>query len=420
MSNRPRSTYSDVVVAVATIATAVLGFWIYFKSTSETSVQSGSLSEAQLDTINDLVSHHIEGYLAITYVIFVCLALLLIFMLWSNRRSAKLEIERRKELEQIRKKAGEKIRSEVVLALSELSNTNNTQDQLWLKTYFARFENIKQKIETVPFIKEKGILLRQWNVPTLKDKGRYTFEDGDLDYVSEEKNNLITLDDGEKVNEPVGIRVEALDWSDGPVNTIGFSNCYYAELLSLRHKKRVWALSGNAVVFCSENNCLIAHKRNKDASNFYKGDLHTFGGHLTPEVGGSQRFQDESFYDCIERELKEESGITALAGRNLPFLLIDENEIDFVQLTVLGLNISRETASIIHLSSRYQHYEGTPVEIPFDTLEKKLAKYDKWVPSGWCQIMVWLATGAPGSDENMTFGTKSAEEVFDAVIASVM
>ena len=414
MSIRPKSTYSEIVVAVAMVLATAISVWTYLNSLSEPDIESNLLDEQQLDIIRGLIGNHIEDIRTMMSAIIVCLAVLAISLAWNYYRSSRL-------IEQNRKATDERIRSEVALALNELSKTNNPQDQLWLKTYFARFDVFSRTIESVPFIKEKGIFLRQWVVPTLINTGRYPFEAGDLDYVEEEKNNLITLDNGEQLNEPVAIRVESLNWNDGPINTIKFSNCYYAELLSLRrNKKRAWALSGNAVVFCCESNLLIAHKRNKDTSNFYKGDLHTFGGHLSPDIDGAQRYQDENFYDCIERELKEESGITAIASRQLPFLLIDENEIDFVQLTVLGLNVSRETASVIHLSSKYQHYEGSPVEIPFETLENRLADYDKWVPSGWCQIMAWLAAGAPGSDNKLLFGSKSAEEVFDAVIARVM
>lgn len=212
-------------------------------------------------------------------------------------------------------------------------------------------------------------------------------------------------------DDPCAIISGQINWNDKPL-TIHYSPAFYSEIQAMRKNgHRVIKLSVNALLISIEAQCIILHRRSEMSDDF-PDTLHTFGGVLMPD-GLTGRGDTGGIRECIERELIEEAGVAITVPQNTPIAVIDEQGIDFVQFTFLGVNISQN-----QLDRMRPNWEGRIVEIKFEDLYKRLKKHEEWTPTGWAHVALWLAIGGPGTNTQLKFQGMNAEELALAITDS--
>ena len=205
------------------------------------------------------------------------------------------------------------------------------------------------------------------------------------------------------IQRPVAFHVKTLD---------------FASLKVLRKRdKHEYVLSASVVVVCRKRKMLILHHRSKDSAT-YPDSLHTLGGAYQPNVDGP------SLVKTGKREVLEEIGASVLAEEVPPMVLALESTTRFLQLVILGANITGRQCD--NLSSNWEA-EGI-VKIPFDDLRRRLIESIRikdssgkereigWVPSGKAHVLSWLAHGAPGAGLKPSFNGLSPEALFNDIV----
>jgi hypothetical protein len=93
-----------------------------------------------------------------------------------------------------------------------------------------------------------------------------------------------------------------------------------------------------------------------------------------------------------------------------PMLILEEIEIGFVNLALLGVTVSRRT-----LETAQSNHEGVISRILAAELPRRLTDSD-WAVSARAQVLAWLALGAPIGKRRVRFGGESGQDVFNRLV----
>ena len=194
------------------------------------------------------------------------------------------------------------------------------------------------------------------------------------------------------------------------VFTFSFHKIPFVTVLAKRklgQKPRV--LSANAVIFCDELKEVYLHRRSH-LSSTYPSALHTIGGmFLAPDTNMAVAPPDDamSLVNTAEREVREETNVHFVWAHG-PMLVSTETDTGFEQLVLLGAKVSQSEVSRVK-----ENWEGKVVPVSYHDLGSLLMRDDaKWVPSGHAHLLVWLALGAPGSQQRFWDGAEAPTTVF--------
>src|SRR5262249_9075472 len=136
--------------------------------------------------------------------------------------------------------------------------------------------------------------------------------------------------------------------------------------------------------------------------------LHIFGGAYSP------RYDHESLLDTARRETWEECRITFEIRETSRMLLIDESQIGFLNVSLIGIDVSKKD-----IENARPNREGDLTRIKFDDLEDCLKGAQLWVPAAKAVIYSWLAWDAPTSrGRRANFNGRSGQELFDSMVGS--
>lgn len=213
-------------------------------------------------------------------------------------------------------------------------------------------------------------------------------------------------------NDPCAVLSSEPAWSDDPL-CLYYKTALYSEVQALRQFNELARLiSANAVLYCEEVRQVLIHRRSPQSADF-SNTLHTFGGAFMPPNVDS-RGDINGLRECLRREVAEETGISITVPHSTPFAVIDEIALNFVQISYLGINISSQ-----QLEDMRPNWEGTIVKIPFDELLARLQRVEEWTPSGWLDIVLWLALDAPNSSGRIKFNKKNCSQVFEEALTYI-
>ncbi|WP_162800593.1 NUDIX hydrolase [Acidibrevibacterium fodinaquatile] len=231
--------------------------------------------------------------------------------------------------------------------------------------------------------------------PTLKRKGSLSLSEEER-YASDLIKNSI-----ENLFEPVTkygvLSQSSLSNNKDESSVLEYYDTNYAEICAKRRtalkKKSIddlpKVISACVVLFSKQKKTLYVHRRG-ERSVTYPGHLHTYGGHFKPAPEWGAHDIDSLLMTAVH-QLQEEAGLHVSPLQKVPLMVSEETPTGFVQLVLLGVDIGE-------MGFVGPQLEGEAEGISFADLEGKL-KPANWVPSGLMQILVWLALGAPGTDE---------------------
>ena len=202
-------------------------------------------------------------------------------------------------------------------------------------------------------------------------------------------------------NDPCAVLLKEPDWKDDPFY-LNYRTLYYSDLRALRKDNiSPKIISANAVLYSEEERCLFLHRRSQESDDF-PYTLHTFGGaFMPPDIG--DRGDIFGLKECVVREVHEETGLSIIIPENTPVAIIDEYAIHFLQVSYLGINISKEQLKYLR-----PNWEGTITRVPFDDLQELLENFETWTITGWVDVLLWLSLGIPNSNKPISFSGNSA------------
>lgn len=198
-------------------------------------------------------------------------------------------------------------------------------------------------------------------------------------------------------NDPCGV-VMPTQKSVSRRKRIFYKEMPFAEVCARRElRERITILSGNALVVCEELESLVLHERS--GFNFdHSRTLHSFGGAFIPPRYGRTTCDINGLKDTAVRETWEEAHLQLDHINQAPIAVIEESVIGFLQIVHVGVPTAKKAVlDAIKCVQRRPNSEGRPVLIRFDELPCQLSMQERWAPSGWVHIMLWLSLGCPGT-----------------------
>jgi hypothetical protein len=252
------------------------------------------------------------------------------------------------------------------------------------------------------------------SLPTVRVEGAYELAPELRKEADEERRRIA----GKQPNDPHAILAGEPVWTDNPV-VFTARTLEFADVTVLRRAgQRPPVLSADAVIFCAETRELVLHRRS-DTSATFPGALHVIGGAYIPASSGREADR-HNLFDTARREAFEETRAT-LAWDDPPALLLShELDTGFIQVALLGVNISAK-----HVETLEGSLEGSITRVSFADLPHRLreecapdahAVHRGWVPSGKAHVLAWLALGAPGMKKPPKFGGLSPVALFDLCV----
>jgi 8-oxo-dGTP pyrophosphatase MutT (NUDIX family) len=208
------------------------------------------------------------------------------------------------------------------------------------------------------------------------------------------------------INDPVAVLSREPKWRDKPLVLHVHATDYAAVCALDKSGKRPTMLSANVVVVCQEAEVLVLQRRAELVNRDHEDALHTFGGAYMPA-------DQLSMLSTALRELGEESHLSFDPGASPPLLVGRERKIGFLHVALIGVNVS--LASLRRAEALPPPSEGPIVRIPWNELPRRLID-ETWVPAGKCQVLSWLALGAPQSAGRAPFGGESGQELFNRIV----
>jgi len=175
-------------------------------------------------------------------------------------------------------------------------------------------------------------------------------------------------------------------------------------------------LHAGGLLVSRKSACLLMQKRSEHVAQLPNA-WHYVGGNFEP---GPSPNGDIDLQDTAKREIREEiqrkitrsdgtnhlEGLRVYSPPHIPIIAINENHLDNVQITYLGMRIDDDHDDIFNLRG---NWEGAARALYFSEIERIFEGkrnilshsnviFDrKWVPSGLCQILVWLLLGGHGA-----------------------
>lgn len=214
-------------------------------------------------------------------------------------------------------------------------------------------------------------------------------------------------------NDPHAAIVDALNPQDDPV-VLNVKIMDYSTLKALRSESNAtqWPhiLSASALIVDSKNETIILHRRSEKSAT-YANYLHTIGGAYWPAMNGRDGDR-ASVLRTAQREALEEISTYLTIHKTTPLFLLEELETNFVQFVFLGCP-PNDTCTL------QSNAEGSFSTIKFNALKDLLlSQKQKIVPTGEAALLLWLAMGAPGTDENTKFSGDSPLQLFLKICAA--
>ncbi|MCL1095853.1 hypothetical protein [Shewanella kaireitica] len=279
------------------------------------------------------------------------------------------------------------------------------------KSYEKDFLRVKNKLNSFDFINAQVLICQGPHIqpPVLINEGAFVLPKNSLKKLSNLKGR--ELKNAKRPNDPCAVLPEKLNWEDNPL-TLRFKSIWYSELCALREDKNTptpTLITANAVLYSEDEQCLLVHRRS-GLSDLFPNTLSSFGGAFMPN-GLGDRF-DSDLLATVQREVSEESSLwTQISQDNTPSVVINEHSMNSLEVTYLGVNISKE-----QLAKMDPNWEGSLVKLRFDELGDELADVSAWVITGWVSILLWLSTGIPNSQSQIKFSGKAPIELCDEII----
>ena len=247
--------------------------------------------------------------------------------------------------------------------------------------------------------------------PKIRLMGQYLLDE-ERRKLAEEKLREIRSE--QRPNDPHAILIGEPRWNMDPVY-LEAQTLDFAAVRALRDPDagdlKPALLSSNAVIFCSETRQLIVHIRSKKSDTFSKEEnLHTMGGAYQPPLNGRE-WDKVSLLHTAKREVLEEAGKSLLWEADPPMIIMKESDTGFIQLAILGIDISANAADRL-----IDSWEGRPVKLHFDDLQRSLLSDMSWVPTGKAAVLAWLALGAPNANRGVRFSGLSPTALFNAIV----
>jgi ADP-ribose pyrophosphatase YjhB (NUDIX family) len=245
--------------------------------------------------------------------------------------------------------------------------------------------------------------------PVLIDLGQYK-----LDVKQKKASNTIkrSLKKANRPNDPCAVLVKSPDWDDEPL-CFRYHTLFYSDIRALREVEiKPTIITANALLFSEEENCLLLHRRSQESDEF-PYTLHTFGGVFMPH-GIGERSDIAGLKECVTREIHEETGLSIFITESTPIVTIDEFKINYIQVSYLGVNISAS-----QMKDLRPNWEGTITKVSFDDLPQRLNEFQAWTPTGWVDVLLWLALNTPNASRPMTFSGISAEELCHSLVTNL-
>jgi hypothetical protein len=220
-----------------------------------------------------------------------------------------------------------------------------------------------------------------------------------------------------KAIEPHAILVNQPNWLQNPI-TLEVRTLDFAEIRALRDEQKgnlkPQILSANAVIICNETKEIILQERSSKVDT-EKGKVHTLGGSFLPR--SSRQFASDFDHGKLTRtaarEIGEETELQINLEESPRLLLSKELSTGFIQIVLLGINISKSQLPKIR-----DNWEGRTLLIPFNDLPELLSDRRKWVATGNAHVLAWLGCGAPGASRITRFNKLTAHQLFNLIVGS--
>lgn len=273
----------------------------------------------------------------------------------------------------------------------------------------ASKNKIKEIINKINRSKEIGSYL-QIVVDPSRDEAQF-LSDGKLELTKSEKKleiDIVAKFPHYYTNDTCAAVINKPHWADDPL-IIRFYEISYGGILARRKNKKYTAIvSSNVLLLCEEQECLLLHRRSSTQYD-YANALHTFGGAFIPP-GSGPREDISGIKRTALREIMEESEIGVFIPKSTPQIIIDENEIQFIQTAFIGVNVTSE-----QLKDGKGNWEGDPVFLHFNKIYDRMLNLSSWTPTGWVHVLCWLALDTPGTSKPLLFDGISAPELADII-----
>lgn len=255
--------------------------------------------------------------------------------------------------------------------------------------------------------------------PKVSFKGNLEIEKSTSDAIEEIKGNSAELTDVFG-NDTLGVTVEDnITWQSDPIDIDYKSTDFYTIKALRKNGALPHIISGCVLVVCVEEKKIVLHKRSSNSAT-YPNAIHIFGGAFIGKGQDNYRESegDEDITRTIQRELHEESRLDIQKERieKCKISIAEELTTGFLQVTALGLNITKKELEKIRTAPASNNKEGKTVIIGFDDIEKTITG-GMFVPTGAAHIILWLGLGAPGTSRKTKFSGKSAQELFSDIVS---
>jgi len=217
-----------------------------------------------------------------------------------------------------------------------------------------------------------------------------------------------------KPNEIQALCVEPIDFSRDRLE-IGYRTVDYATARAMRARKLspgFGILSASSFLVSLEQRQMIIQKRGA-GMDLNPGRLHGFAGAYSPGRALDDSDGDaQSLMRTARRELREETGLD-LADMAPPHLVFfSDPRTTAFEMCLLGNRIRPED-----LAKLTDTEEGGVFPIPMDELGELLSHDERWGPGGQCEVMAWLALGAPPFAPDENFAGLTARQTFEKLTA---
>ena len=217
-----------------------------------------------------------------------------------------------------------------------------------------------------------------------------------------------------KPNEIQALCVEPVDFARDEIE-VGYRTIDYATARALRARKLspgLGVLSASSFLVSLEKRCLIVQKRGA-GMDLNPGRLHGFAGAYQPGRQPDDSDGDgRSLMRTARRELREETGLDLPDLRPPHLVFFSDPRTTAFEMCLLGNAVTPDEVARLADTE-----EGGVHAIPMDELGELLTHDDRWGPGGQCEIMAWLALGAPPFAPSETFAGLSAVETFERLTA---
>lgn len=212
-----------------------------------------------------------------------------------------------------------------------------------------------------------------------------------------------------KPNETQALCVEPIDFTASRP-TIGYRSIDYATARALRAHDLCpgyGVLSASCFLVDVAEEALIVQKRGA-GMDLNPGRLHGFAGAYMPGREPDDSDGDGgSLLRTARRELREETGLDLAVLSPAHLVFFSDPNTTALELCLLG--VAPEPKDISRLVDTE---EGGIVHVRMAELGDLLRHSERWGPGGQCEVMAWLALGAPPFSPGRDFGGRTAKQIF--------